>query len=57
MAKTPKGMNGMHTITEVRIRPVPNGRDGLVAFASCRPVNGGTGATDVLLSTRPGTIK
>ncbi len=36
MAKTPKGMNGMHRITEVRIRPVPNGRDGLVAFASCR---------------------
>ena len=36
MAKTPKGMHGMHTITEVRIRPVPNGRDGLVAFASCR---------------------
>ena len=23
-------------ISEVRIRPVPNGRDGLVAFASCR---------------------
>jgi DNA-binding cell septation regulator SpoVG len=36
MAETPKGMHGMHTITEVRIRPVPNGRDGLVAFASCR---------------------
>jgi DNA-binding cell septation regulator SpoVG len=23
-------------ISEVRIRPVPNGREGLVAFASCR---------------------
>jgi DNA-binding cell septation regulator SpoVG len=23
-------------ITEVRLRPVPNGSDGLVAFASCR---------------------
>lgn len=23
-------------ITEVRLRPVPNGTDGLVAFASCR---------------------
>lgn len=23
-------------ISEVRIRPVPNGRDGLMAFASCR---------------------
>jgi DNA-nicking Smr family endonuclease len=29
----------------------------VVAFASCRPVDGGTGATDVLLSTRPGSIK
>ena len=29
----------------------------VVAFASCRPVDGGTGATDVLLSTRPGNIK
>ena len=26
----------------------------VVAFASCRPVDGGTGATDVLLSNRPG---
>ena len=26
---------------------------GVMAFASCRPVNGGTGATDVLLSVRP----
>ena len=29
----------------------------VVAFASCRPVDGGTGATNVLLSTRPGKIK
>jgi len=29
----------------------------VVAFASCRQVDGGTGATDVLLSTRPGNIK
>jgi DNA-nicking Smr family endonuclease len=27
----------------------------VVAFASCRPVDGGTGATDVLLSARPGS--
>jgi len=27
----------------------------VIAFASCRPVDGGTGATDVLLSARPGT--
>ena len=26
----------------------------VVAYASCLPVNGGTGATDVLLSARPG---
>jgi DNA-nicking Smr family endonuclease len=25
----------------------------VVAFASCRPVDGGTGATNVLLSSRP----
>ena len=24
------------TVSEVRIRPVPNGSDGLIAFASCR---------------------
>ena len=36
MAKTHKGAHEIHRITEVRIRPVPNGRDGLVAFASCR---------------------
>jgi DNA-nicking Smr family endonuclease len=27
---------------------------GVIAFASCRPVDGGTGATNVLLSARPG---
>jgi DNA-nicking Smr family endonuclease len=26
----------------------------VIAYASCRPVDGGTGATDVLLSARPG---
>jgi len=29
----------------------------VVAFASCRPVNGGTGATDVLLSAKPGITR
>jgi len=29
----------------------------VVAFASCRPVDGGTGATDVLLSARQGNMK
>lgn len=28
----------------------------VVAFASCRPVDGGTGACDVLLSSRPGSV-
>ena len=36
MAKAQRSEDGMHTITEVRIRPIPNGKDGLVAFASCR---------------------
>ena len=36
MAETRKGMHKTREITEVRIRPVPNGRGGLVAFASCR---------------------
>lgn len=25
-----------HQISEIRIRPVPDGRDGLIAFCSCR---------------------
>ena len=29
----------------------------VIAYASCRPVDGGTGATDVLLSARPGVRK
>ena len=29
-------LGGLHGVTEVRIRPVPNGACGLVAFASCR---------------------
>jgi len=29
----------------------------VIAFASCRPVDGGTGATDVLLSLKPGKIR
>ena len=36
MADTPRSVHTIHRITEVRIRPVPDGRDGLVAFASCR---------------------
>jgi DNA-nicking Smr family endonuclease len=29
----------------------------VIAFSSCRPVDGGTGATDILLSARPGARK
>jgi len=29
----------------------------VIAFASCRAVDGGTGATDVLLSSRPGNVR
>jgi DNA-nicking Smr family endonuclease len=29
----------------------------VIAFASCRPVDGGTGATDVLLSVKPGNYR
>ena len=36
MAEALRSVDRIHTITEVRIRPVPNGRDGLMAFASCR---------------------
>jgi len=36
MAKAQRNEDRTHTITEVRIRPVPNGKDGLVAYASCR---------------------
>ncbi len=36
MAKAQRSEGRAHAITEVRIRPVPDGRDGLVAYASCR---------------------
>ena len=36
MARGQRSEDKAHTITEVRIRPVPNGKDGLVAYASCR---------------------
>jgi DNA-binding cell septation regulator SpoVG len=36
MSETNRGMTGAHQISEVRIRPVPGGKDGLLAFASCR---------------------
>lgn len=40
-----------------RIDPVPRKHPRVVAFASCRPVDGGTGATDVLLSLQTGRKK
>ena len=36
MPDTRRPAHGSAEVTEVRIRPVPNGTDGLVAFASCR---------------------
>ena len=36
MSDAPKTIHRIHKIGEVRIRPVPNGNDGLVAFVSCR---------------------
>ena len=36
MSDAPKVVHKIHEISEVRIRPVPNGTDGLVAYASCR---------------------
>jgi DNA-binding cell septation regulator SpoVG len=36
MPQAPRSTRGPREIAEVRIRPVPNGSDGLLAFASCR---------------------
>ncbi|MDZ4803387.1 MAG: hypothetical protein SGI90_00820 [Candidatus Eisenbacteria bacterium] len=36
MSDISKTIHKIHEISEVRIRPVPNGTDGLVAYASCR---------------------
>jgi len=36
MSETRKVMHTIHEISEVRVRPVPNATDGLVAFVSCR---------------------
>ena len=36
MPESPRSIGGPREISEVRIRPVPNGSDGLLAFASCR---------------------
>jgi DNA-nicking Smr family endonuclease len=50
-----KGLRSRHLpklkiMTNQTLRKHPN----VIAFASCRPVEGGTGATNVLLSARPG---
>lgn len=45
-----RGLPLLKILTNRVLRKYP----GVIAFASCRPVNGGTGATDVLLSTRTG---
>jgi len=51
MPETPKGIHRIHTITEVRIRPVPKGTGGLVAFASCR--YGGVLLNDIAIRRDP----
>ncbi len=45
-----KGQPLLKIMTNRVLRKYP----AVVAFASCRPVHGGTGATDVLLATRSG---
>lgn len=45
-----KGLPVLKIMTNRVLRKYP----AVVAFASCRPVNGGTGATDVLLTAQSG---
>ncbi len=45
-----KGLPLLKIMTNRVLRKYP----AVIAFASCRPVDGGTGATDVLLAARPG---
>jgi len=40
-----------HAISEVRVRPVPNGGDGLIAFVSCR--YGGVLLNDIAIRRDP----
>ena len=51
MSEIPKTTHRMHRIGEVRIRPVPNGTGGLVAFASCR--YGGVLLNDIAIRRDP----
>lgn len=44
-------MNAPMQISEIRIRPVPNGRNGLIAFASCR--YGGVMLNDIAIRRDP----
>jgi DNA-nicking Smr family endonuclease len=48
-----RGMPRLKLLTGGILRKHPR----VIAFASCRPVDGGTGATDVLLSARPGSAE
>jgi DNA-nicking Smr family endonuclease len=48
-----KGQPLLKIMTNRILRKYP----AVIAFASCRPVNGGTGATDVLLSKRSGRTR
>lgn len=51
MAEKPKVIHEIQKITEVRIRPVPSGTGGLVAFASCR--YGGVLLNDIAIRRDP----
>jgi DNA-nicking Smr family endonuclease len=49
---------GLRSSSKPRLKPMTDRilrkHPRVIAYASCRPVDGGTGATDVLLSARPG---
>jgi len=51
MSETPRGMHEIHEISEVRVRPVPIGSEGLVAFVSCR--YGGVLLNDIAIRRDP----
>ena len=56
MFERPESTHEMHTITEVRIRLVPGGNSGLVAFASCR--YGGVLLNDIAVpAVRPDQVR
>jgi hypothetical protein len=49
--ETLRSMHEAHKVSEVRLRPVPNGSEGLIAFASCR--YGGVLLNDIAIRRDP----